>query len=162
MVWLSNDRSDGAVILSRVGYSDCDRLFNWDMPRLLPRLLKTLKETSLIDHRPRHVDHSQNVSSSKRKSLYHPLPTSPPSFNPAGRTHSILLDENPVTDKRVFTRHKSLPPTVRVTPTQVAHEGHDAPREMTVEEREWWSSPYRTSTWSIYLRLISCRRMYTS
>ncbi|KAF8842224.1 hypothetical protein BDN67DRAFT_947884, partial [Paxillus ammoniavirescens] len=112
------------------------------MPRLLPRLLKTLKETPLTDHRPRHVDRSQNIYSSKRKSLYRPSPTSPPSFNPAGRTHSILLDANPVTEKRVFTRHKSLPPIVRVTSTRVAHERHDAPREMTVEEREWWSSPY--------------------
>ncbi|KIK96954.1 hypothetical protein PAXRUDRAFT_825441 [Paxillus rubicundulus Ve08.2h10] len=111
------------------------------MPRLLPRLLKMLKEAPLTDHHPRHVDRSQNVSSSKRKSLYH-LPTPPPSFNPAGRSHSILLNENPVTDKQVFTRHKSLPPTVRVAPTHVAHERYDAPREMTVEEREWWSSPY--------------------
>ncbi|KAF9222095.1 hypothetical protein BS17DRAFT_784417 [Gyrodon lividus] len=112
------------------------------MPRLLPRLLKTLKETSLTNYYPRHVDRSQNLSSSKRKSLYHPLPSSPLAFNPAGRTHSILLDENPVTNKGVFTRHKSLPPRARVRPAQVVHHGHDASREMTAEEREWWSSPY--------------------
>lgn len=110
-----------------------------NMPRLLPRLLKALQETSSTST---HVPRSQNVRVGKRKSLYRPMPVSLPSFHPAGRTRSILLDENPVTDKRVFTRHKRLPPRVRLGLRLAMHEEHDVPREMTTQEREWWSSPY--------------------
>ena len=111
------------------------------MPRLLPRLLKALQQTQL-----KHV-RTQDVGSRKRKSLYRPAPASP-SFHPGGRTRSILLDENPMTDKRVFARHKRLPPRVRIGPRPVILDEYDVPREMTTEEREWWSSPYRTSTGS--------------
>lgn len=110
------------------------------MPRLLPRLLKVLQETPLTQSSSKHVTRSQNV---KRKSLYRPIPLTLPSFHPAGRTHSILLDENPMTDKRVFARHKRLPPRVRLGPRPVVRNEHDVPREMSTQEREWWSSPYR-------------------
>ncbi|KAG9317596.1 hypothetical protein JVU11DRAFT_1805 [Chiua virens] len=111
------------------------------MPRLLPRLVKILQETPLTHPSTKHVARSQNVGSRKRKSLYRPIP-SLPSFHPVGRTRSILLDENPVTDKRVFERHKRLPPRVHLGPRAVVHEEQDVPREMTAQEREWWSSPY--------------------
>ena len=111
------------------------------MPRLLPRLLKALQETPPLNSK--HVAPSRNVGARKRKSLYRPVPVSVPSFDPAGRTRSILLDENPVTEKRVFARHKRLPPRVRLGPRPVVHKEHDVPREMTAQEREWWSSPYR-------------------
>ena len=111
-----------------------------NMPRLLPRLLKVLQETPLNSKR---VAPSRNVRARKRNSLYRPIPVALPSFHPAGRTRSILLDENPVTDKQAFARHKRLPPRVRLGPRPVVHQEHDVPREMTTQEREWWSSPYR-------------------
>ncbi|KAF9247168.1 hypothetical protein BU15DRAFT_84714 [Melanogaster broomeanus] len=117
------------------------------MPRLLPRLLKTLKEASLTNHSPRHVDRSRNVSSPRRNSLYHPLPASLPSFNLAGRTRSILLDKNPVTDKEMFTKHKSLPQECM---------------EMTVEEREWFSSPYLRMLRSPLRQCVVSRRYLPS
>lgn len=113
------------------------------MPRLLPRLLKALQQTPLTQSSSKHVARSQDIRSRKRKSLYRPILVSLPLFHPAGRTRSILLDENPVTDKRVFARHKRLPPRVRLGPRPVVHGEHDVPREMTTQEREWWSSPYR-------------------
>ncbi|KAF8558846.1 hypothetical protein OG21DRAFT_1503806 [Imleria badia] len=112
------------------------------MPRLLPRLLKALQEAPLTPSTSKRVAGSRNVGACKRKSLYRPIPVSLPSFHPAGRMRSILLEENPVTDKRVFTRHKRLPPRVRLGPRPVGHDEHDVPREMTTREREWWSSPY--------------------
>ncbi|KAG8218782.1 hypothetical protein J3R82DRAFT_4457 [Butyriboletus roseoflavus] len=112
------------------------------MPRLLPRLLKALQETPLTHSNSKRVARSQDVGSRKSKSLYRPVTVSLPSFHPAGRTRSILLDENPVTDKRVFARHKRLPPRVHLGPRPVVHGEHDVPREMTTKEREWWSSPY--------------------
>lgn len=114
------------------------------MPRLLPRLLKALQETPLTHRGSKHVARSQDISSRKRNSLYRPIPVSLPSFHPVGRTRSILFDQNPVTDKQVFARHKRLPPRVRLGPRPVVHEEHDVPREMTTQERQWWSSPYRT------------------
>ncbi|KAF8138616.1 hypothetical protein EV363DRAFT_1580372, partial [Boletus edulis] len=110
------------------------------MPRLLPRLLKALQEAPLTSSNSKHVP--RNVGARKRKSLYRPIPVPLPSFHPAGRTRSILLEENPVTDKWVFARHKRLPPRVRLGPRPVVHEEHDVPREMSTQEREWWSSPY--------------------
>ena len=113
------------------------------MPRLLPRLLKALQEAPLTHMNSKRVARSRNVGPCKRKSLYRPMPISLPSFHLAGRTRSILLEENPVTDKRVFTRHKRLPPRVRLGPRPVLPNEDDVPREMTTQEREWWSSPYR-------------------
>ena len=113
------------------------------MPRLLPRLLKALQETPLTHSGSKRVARSQNVGSRERKSLYRPATAVLPSFHPAGRTRSILLEENPMTDKRVFARHKRLPPRVRLGPRPVIRDEHDVPREMTDQEREWWSSPYR-------------------
>lgn len=113
------------------------------MPRLLPRLLKVLQETPITSSSAKYVPRPQDVSSRKRKSLYRPIPLPLPSFHPAGRTRSILLDENLVTDKRVFARHKRLPPRVHLGARLVVHDEHDVPREMTTQEREWWSSPYR-------------------
>ncbi|KAH7887869.1 hypothetical protein F5I97DRAFT_910011 [Phlebopus sp. FC_14] len=109
------------------------------MPRLLPRLLKALKEDG---QQPKHLGKGGYVPSPKRKSLYRPVPQRP-SFDPVGRRRSILLDKrNPVTQDYVYVRHKTLPPRVRIYPAQVPKVGYDVPREMSVQEREWWSSPY--------------------
>lgn len=112
-----------------------------NMPRLLPRLLKALQETP---SNAKRVPLSRHVGACKRKSLYRPIPGHSPPFQFAGRTRSFLLEENPVTDKRAFKRHKRLPPRVRLGSGPLVHGEHDVPREMTTQEREWWSSPYRT------------------
>ncbi|KIJ70218.1 hypothetical protein HYDPIDRAFT_77792 [Hydnomerulius pinastri MD-312] len=131
------------------------------MPRLLPRLLKSLKESPLTDHRPKYIDISGDVPRVKRKSLYHPIPEDGVSFDPAGRTHSILLDQNPITNKGAFTRHKTLPPRVHVPLGEVVPRGvgHDAPRAMSAEEREWWSSPYLRML-STPIRLCNVSKRY--
>ncbi|KAG0709498.1 hypothetical protein DFH29DRAFT_792915 [Suillus ampliporus] len=107
------------------------------MPRLLPRLLKILQDAPQLN--PARNGYTRYK---KRVSMKKPVPETP-SFTSAGRTHSILLDDaNPITEGHLYDRHKSLPPRVRLLkPLQDTGE-HDHPREMTEEEREWWSSPY--------------------
>ncbi|KAG2369938.1 hypothetical protein BDR07DRAFT_1447317 [Suillus spraguei] len=107
------------------------------MPRLLPRLLKILQDA------PEPITLSNRHSRyKKRVSMKNTIPKTP-TFTSEGRAHSILLDDaNPITEGHLYNRHKSLPPRVRlVKPLQDTGE-HDHPREMTDEEREWWSSPY--------------------
>ncbi|KAG1780133.1 hypothetical protein EV702DRAFT_761806 [Suillus placidus] len=107
------------------------------MPRLLPRLLKILQDA------PEPSTSSNGYTRyKKRVSMKNTIPETP-TFTAEGRTHSILLDDaNPITEGHLYNRHKSLPPRVRlVKPLQDTGE-HDRPREMTDEEREWWSSPY--------------------
>ncbi|KAG2158802.1 uncharacterized protein EDB93DRAFT_1076106 [Suillus bovinus] len=107
------------------------------MPRLLPRLLKILQDAS----EPNTFNNGY-TRYKKRVSMKNTIPETP-TFTSEGRTHSILLDNaNPITDGHLYNRHKSLPPRVHlVKPLQHTGE-HDHPREMTNEEREWWSSPY--------------------
>lgn len=109
------------------------------MPRLLPRLLKILQDAP----EPNTLTRSSGYTRlKKRVSLKNVIPEAP-TFTSEGRTHSILLDNaNPIIDGHLYNRHKALPPKVRlVKPPQNSGE-HDRPREMTNEEREWWSSPY--------------------
>jgi hypothetical protein len=108
------------------------------MPRLLPRLLKILQDA------PESNTFSSGYTRyKKRVSMKNIIPEAP-TFTSEGRTHSILLDNaNPIIEGHLYNRHKTLPPRVRlVKPLQDSVE-HDHPREMTDEEREWWSSPYR-------------------
>ncbi|KAL4075977.1 hypothetical protein J3A83DRAFT_4125599 [Scleroderma citrinum] len=110
------------------------------MPRLLPRLIETLKGAPLAELRPRPLDKGGHVTK-RRTSLYRPVPDRP-SFDAVGRTQSILLDDaSPVTNSRVYVRHKTIPPRVHAA-TSDASRDLDSPREMTAQEREWWSSPY--------------------
>jgi hypothetical protein len=51
---------------------------------------------------------------------------------------------------KAYRQHKSLPPQVSLPDSQktrtVSRDGtveDDVRREMTAEEREWWSNPYR-------------------
>lgn len=117
------------------------------MPRLLPRLIRKLTETPPNEPTPRHLASGGYVR------LRRKLPCRPaserPSFSAIGRTQSILLDpQSPVTDSRAYLKHKLQPPRVQVSSggTVSADAGLDTPREMSVQEREWWSSPYRTWT----------------
>ena len=116
------------------------------MPRLIPRLLKRLEDASPADNSKRI-----SVAPVRRRrviSLRGPsLP--PPSLSPFGRTQSILLDDvNPVINVSAYTRHKSLPPRLRIHKAQrrraVDTNQNDLPRRMTQEERKWWASPYCT------------------
>ncbi|KAH7924039.1 hypothetical protein BV22DRAFT_540765 [Leucogyrophana mollusca] len=113
------------------------------MPRLLPRLLQHLRDAPLTDKNTQFK--GGYVRYPKRISLKKPLPETP-SFSAEHRTRSILLDEHLVSDRRLYDRHKSLPPRVRVHRRRATDNEessvHDRPREMTDEEREWWSSPY--------------------
>lgn len=111
------------------------------MPRILPRLLEALARKPLgpeIYHGPLTQPHQ------RRRSLWKPhKPT--PSFSISNRSHSILLDLSDSSSYREeFARHKTLPPMVKFTnvrKSMVVDSDHS--REMTEQERSWWSSPYR-------------------
>lgn len=119
------------------------------MPRLFPRLAhitqaqldsNKLSPFDIAKHRPR-----------RPKSLHKPtLPN--PSFDPNSYPQSILLQsENPVATPDKYFRHKTLPPRVYVPKDARQREGeHDRPRQMTEEERKWWSSPYRMSYFTCF------------
>ncbi|KAI9447813.1 hypothetical protein H4582DRAFT_2107294 [Lactarius indigo] len=115
------------------------------MRQLIPRLLRRLKERSAAGEIIRPL----RPPAQGAKSLRRPLPP-PPVFSGSGRSRSILLDElNPVTKPKLYRRHKSLPPQVRLPDSQktrtVSRNGtveDDVRREMTAEEREWYANPY--------------------
>lgn len=115
------------------------------MPRLIARLLKSIQDAPLRQHKPNNI-----LRKSRRKpqpSLHQPLPST--SLSPFGRSKSLLLDDvNPITDPDVFKQHKTLPPKPWIEDSQrrAAKNEYDQPREMSDEERSWWASPYRTST----------------
>ncbi|KAJ4493211.1 hypothetical protein C8R41DRAFT_764845 [Lentinula lateritia] len=117
------------------------------MPRILPRLLKKLKNS----HIPETFDRfSLDKHRFRGKSLWKPLPPNPfPSFKPSDHGQSILLTPgNPITSSRDYVRRKSLPPRVYIPENaqkrkkKNAYEVYDKPRRMTDGERDWWASPY--------------------
>lgn len=113
------------------------------MPRIIPRLLKALREAPYKKETLPDIPPAKK----KRQSLWKPnFPQH--NFTPAGRTSSVLLDElNPLVHKIQFRRHKRMPPRVRtnrkVDPNH--NTSSDPPRRMTVQEREWNASPYCAS-----------------
>ncbi|KAH9173456.1 hypothetical protein EDB89DRAFT_1850202 [Lactarius sanguifluus] len=115
------------------------------MRQLIPRLLRRLKERSVAGETIRPL----RPLAQGAKSLRRPLPP-PPVFSGSGRSRSILLDEiNPITKPKLYRRHKSLPPQLRLPDSQktrtVSRNGtieDDVRREMTAEEREWYANPY--------------------
>lgn len=113
------------------------------MPRILPRLLQKLADEGF--GQKENVFGPKPARRVRTQSLRKRLPP-PPSFTPAERTQSILLDPvNPVANAADYVRHKSLPPRVRV-PRRAAvttNTEYDRPRRMTTQERDWWASPYR-------------------
>ncbi|KAJ3877199.1 hypothetical protein F5051DRAFT_12264 [Lentinula edodes] len=117
------------------------------MPRILPRLLKKLKNS----HNPETFDRfSLDEHRFRGKSLWKPLSQNPfPSFKPSDHGQSILLTPgNPITSSRDYIRRKSLPPRVYIPENaqkrkkKNAYEVYDKPRRMTDGERDWWASPY--------------------
>ena len=114
-----------------------------NMPRLAPRLVKTILKDA---NKPKFFPFSKPVK--RRKSLHDPkqLREAPP-FNFKNYEQSILLSAsgpNPITESRAYESHKTLPPVVFLPKGAKAKEGEaDKPREMTEQERKWYSSPYR-------------------
>ncbi|SRR6266851_1552874 len=117
------------------------------MRRLIPRLLRQLKERSPAYEKIRPLRPPAKGAKSLRKQL-----PPPPVF--LGRSQSILFDDvNPIMHPKAYRRHKSLPPQVTLPDSQkgtrtVSRDGiveDDVRHEMTVEEREWWANPYRVS-----------------
>lgn len=105
------------------------------MPRLIPRLLQSLKGKAIDVSEPTTPLRPPSKGS---KSLYRPVPPTP-QFSPAGRSQSLLLDPlNPIIHPRSYLPHKQLPPVVRLHKNQrtraVSRDGtieHDKPRTMT-------------------------------
>ncbi|KAL5527646.1 hypothetical protein ACEPAG_6447 [Sanghuangporus baumii] len=114
------------------------------MPRLLPRLLKWLEHNP-----PSQPDFRGPLAKRRRKirSLWKPIP-SPDELNKSfilnNRHESLLLEGDEVIVKQnALTRHKSLPPMVKLQKNQEDQTiGRDIPREMSELEKQWWSSPY--------------------
>ncbi|PBL02645.1 hypothetical protein ARMGADRAFT_265070 [Armillaria gallica] len=107
------------------------------MPRILPRLIVKLADQPAQQHQ-------RFLVKRKRKfSRHEPVPPRP-SFDPEQYSESILLSpDNPITSSRQHVRRKSLPPRVFVAKGAKPRQGSmEHPREMTAEERRWWSSPY--------------------
>lgn len=76
-------------------------------------------------------------------SQHEPVPPRP-SFDPSQYSESILLSpDNPITSSRQHVQRKTLPPRVSIAKGAKPRQGSmERPREMTTEERRWWSSPY--------------------
>jgi hypothetical protein len=106
------------------------------MPRILPRLLQKIASSSGF------TEKQEPIRRPRRKSLPNKgLPA--PSFVPYGRKHSILLDpQNPITNASDYVQHKQSPPQVSMLKSSADTDTTCGPRQMTVEERSWWSSPY--------------------
>ncbi|KAF8484548.1 hypothetical protein DFH94DRAFT_237157 [Russula ochroleuca] len=130
------------------------------MRRLIPRLLKRLRERSIAPERTRSLRPPDKGTKSLRKQL-----PPPPVF--FGRSRSILLDDvNPIMHPKAYRQHKSLPPQVSLPDSQktrtVSRDGtveDDVRREMTAEEREWWANPYLRML-STPLRMCTLSRRY--
>lgn len=113
------------------------------MPRLAPRLLKAIIKDA---DKPKFFPFSKPFK--RRKSLHDPSQLrEAPSFHFLNHERSILLSDsypNPITESRAYELHKTLPPVVFLPKGAKSREGEtDKPREMTEQERKWWSSPYR-------------------
>lgn len=125
------------------------------IPHLVPRLLHRLKSAP----RPQAL-RPVHPRARRRRSLRSPLPDDP-DFTSV-RKSSILLDPiNPISTSRSYVRHKSLPP--KVEPPQDSVESsanchgiveHDAPRKMTMQEKDWFANPYRAPTPIYYVYIF--------
>lgn len=114
------------------------------MPRLVPQLLAYIAKKGLQPGVYSGPLVEGRTGKRRRESLWKPF-VRRPNFEARGRTHSVLLDEfNPLITPREFEFHKSLPPRVSLKENMKAKQGsEDEPREMTVVEKQLWSSPYR-------------------
>ncbi|TFK29275.1 hypothetical protein FA15DRAFT_395327 [Coprinopsis marcescibilis] len=111
------------------------------MTRLLKRLIEKVQKDKDVG---KHFPAPNDVK--RRKSLYNPNSPNRPSRKPGQHLKSILLDdpsENIITNSNIYDRHKRLPPRVNLpNKAQVRAGDLDGPREMTEQERQWWTNPY--------------------
>lgn len=117
------------------------------MPRLLPRLLKALEKSDAFSTQTFRGPLTRKTL--RRKSLWKPVPAVldvKKSLSPSRRTSSLLLDEgNILTASGIYKRHKTMPPVIQLKESHARMKIHlDRPREMSDDEKGWWSSPYRT------------------
>lgn len=109
------------------------------MPRLIPRLLKAIARGE--HERGGYSGPLVTLKRPRVPSLWRPT-KSTYNFRP-GQQSLLLEPENPIIERRLYERHKKLPPYLRpkgrrnVVETEV-----DTPREMNEQERTWWASPY--------------------
>ncbi|KAF7352945.1 hypothetical protein MVEN_01261900 [Mycena venus] len=104
------------------------------MPRILPRLLKL----PLSGNFP----FPSKTPEAPRKPV-----TSLHSFLPADYSRSVLLSPgNVITNSQDYVHHKATAPVPRARRRRIhsrkADVNGDTPREMSAQERVWWSSPY--------------------
>lgn len=125
------------------------------MPRLLPRLLKWLERNP-----PSQPDFRGPLTKRRRKiqSLWRPIPSANEinrSFLYNDQHESLLLrGDGIVVKQNALRRHKSLPPVVRLDKNQEGRNiDHDSLREMSEQEKQWWSSPYCESPCIIIIRI---------
>jgi hypothetical protein len=117
------------------------------MPRLLVNLRRALAEDQAASGKPIKLPKGL-IPKKPQRTLNRPIPKLP-AFT--GRSKSVLLDEIQFVKsdrENAFLYHKKLPPHVRLSKKQKdeakkAKPGDDVPREMTEEERTWYSSPWR-------------------
>jgi hypothetical protein len=109
------------------------------MPRLVPRLLKAIGSRQILG-----TKQFIPIQSTRRRrpSLFRPIPEPSSACIDRNRRSIILFPTNEITQSRSFQRHKRLPPKLHVN--QSKQRLRDPPREMTEEERRWWSDPYRS------------------
>lgn len=105
------------------------------MVRLLPRLARINQSPACAVKRQRPR---------RPKSAHRPAVSAPP-LHP--RFSLLLHPQNPIATPDLYVRHKSLPPRVFLPKIPHHRAGeYDRPRQMSAEERRWWSSPYRVSS----------------
>ncbi|PCH41293.1 hypothetical protein WOLCODRAFT_69116 [Wolfiporia cocos MD-104 SS10] len=113
------------------------------MPRLLPRLLKRIKDPLL----PRSSEQPWIPPKHRSTVVRQPPPPKQPSLAHEGRKQSIILDSlDPILKRSRYHRHKSTYPRLRVFTSPKKRRDpalqDDLFRAMSAEERAFWSSPY--------------------
>ncbi|KAK7695515.1 hypothetical protein QCA50_000151 [Cerrena zonata] len=112
------------------------------MPRLIPRLVQALRNAPLITAAAESSSAPIQRPNPRPKSQWVPPPP-PPNFSIEGRKKSFLLERNPIINRRIYRRHKTLPPVVRLGKfVKAGPKDVDKPRRMSVQERQWYSDPY--------------------
>ncbi|KAI0720261.1 hypothetical protein C8T65DRAFT_568193 [Cerioporus squamosus] len=121
------------------------------MPRLIPRLLRTLEHARTLPPRPPRTSAPRRRGKDTTIARVFTRPEEV-DITPTGRRQSILLDRKSV---RLIYRHaryqreKAPAPQLTVSPTIWAAKQRRGraplgitPREMTKEERHFWANPY--------------------
>ena len=118
------------------------------MPRLLPRLRQAWREVRDIVREPR-VLVARPPKPKKPTGTRLPIERAISALSVENRTRSVLLEpRNPVQRKHDYQYRRAPGPRVwgkHLVQPKIDPRRHSLPsrtRRMTVQEREWWSSPY--------------------